>query len=141
MLRIGISQLGPYQPSACVSTDTLRPPKPGRRSTRPAQPALAQRAGAAEWRKENVQLTRGRRMMLFSRHLHDSRAFMKNDACKGIELAAPRGLIEDLQGVRIAGVPALHDAGGAEIDVPGVALAVELRRQQPHYMHARRTAV
>ena len=34
-----------------------------------------------------------------------------------------------------AGVPALLDTLGTEIDILGVGLAIELRREQPHHMH------
>ena len=38
-------------------------------------------------------------------------------------------------------IPALHDAGGTEVDILGVGLAIELRRQTPHDMHPCRTAI
>ena len=71
----------------------------------------------------------------------DFRLLMKNDARERIELADPGRTIKHRLGVNIARVPALHDAGRTEIDVLGVVLAIELRRQQPHHMHPRRTAV
>ena len=37
--------------------------------------------------------------------------------------------------LRVARLPALADAGRAEVDVLGVVLVVELRRQQAHHMH------
>ena len=41
----------------------------------------------------------------------------------------------------IAGFPARPDPGGAEIDVLGVVLAVDRRRQQPHDVHAGQAAI
>src|SRR5258708_32972555 len=66
---------------------------------------------------------------------------MKNDPRERIELADPRRTIKHRPGVNITRVPALHDAGRTEIDVLGMVLAIELRRQQPHHMHPRRTTV
>ena len=66
---------------------------------------------------------------------------MQNHTLKGIEFALPRGLIERAQGSEVASLLALADAGSTEIDVLGEVLVVESRRQQPHNMHARDTAV
>ena len=41
----------------------------------------------------------------------------------------------------MAGLPALPDALGAEIDVLGVVLVRQRRRQQPHHMHAGQAAI
>ena len=66
---------------------------------------------------------------------------MKNDSREWIELADPGRTIENSPGMRIASVPALPEAGRTEIDVLGVVLTIELRRQQSHHMHPRRTTV
>ncbi len=63
------------------------------------------------------------------RKRHPFHLLMQNNPRERIELADPGRAIEYRLGVRITGVPALHDAGRTEIDVLGVVLAIELRRQ------------
>ncbi len=75
------------------------------------------------------------------RHRHDFHLFVKNNSREWIELADPGRTIENRPGVRITCVPALHNAGWAEIDVLGVALHFQLRCQQPHHVHPGLTAI
>src|SRR4029078_8570946 len=62
---------------------------------------------------------------------------MQNNPRERIELASPWLAFDHRSGVAVAGVPTLHDSGGAEINVLGVVLAGELRGEQPHHMHSR----
>src|SRR6266480_1996168 len=87
------------------------------------------------------KLCRHKRARSLRRFRHHYRLLVKNDTRERIELADPGRAIEHGLGVGITAIPALHDAGWAEIDVLGVVLAIELRRQQPHDMHPRRAAV
>src|SRR6266436_5174338 len=77
----------------------------------------------------------------FGRGGHDFHLLVKNNARERIELASPGRTIENRPGMGISGLPSLPDAGRTEVDVLGVVLAIELRRQQPHHMHPRRTTV
>src|SRR5450631_3598019 len=77
-------------------------------------------------------LPRSRRSL--RRRVHDLRLLVKNNTRKRIELADPGRTIENRLGMSVAGVPALHDTGRAEIDVLCVILAIELRRQEAHDM-------
>src|SRR5258708_31661800 len=72
---------------------------------------------------------------------HRFHLLMQNNARERIELAYPGLAFEHRSGVAIAGVPALHDAGGTEIDILGVVLAGELWGEQPHHMHPCRATV
>src|SRR5436190_7844433 len=63
--------------------------------------------------------------------------FVQDDARERVDLVLPRRLIECAHGLGVAGLPAHADAGGAEVDVLGVVLVFELRRQQPHDVHDR----
>src|SRR5437773_2374875 len=72
---------------------------------------------------------------------HDRDLLLQNDARERIELADPGLAFQHRFGVAIAGVPALHDAGRAEVDVLGVVLPGQLRGEQPHHMHPRRAAI
>src|SRR6266513_775725 len=87
------------------------------------------------------KLCRHKRARSLRRFRHHYRLLVKNDTRERIELADPGRAIEHGLGVGITAIPALHDAGWTEVDVLGVVLAIELRRQQPHDMHPRRTAV
>jgi hypothetical protein len=56
--------------------------------------------------------------------------FVKDDARQRVKLAHPRLAREHGLGARIACFPTLPDPGLAEIDVLGVILVVQLRREQ-----------
>src|SRR5258708_31282182 len=67
--------------------------------------------------------------------------FVRQHALQRIDVA-DRGLVgDDPLGMLVAGLPAAADAGAGEIDVLGVVLAVEPRRQQAHEMHRGAAAV
>src|SRR5207249_10076185 len=78
---------------------------------------------------------------LLRRFRHDLHLLVENDAGERIELTDPGLPFEHRLGMAVTGVPALHDAGRAEIDVLGVVLAAELRSEQPHHMHPGRAAI
>src|SRR5258708_17676024 len=75
----------------------------------------------------------------FRRLRQDLRLVVKDDPREWIEFADPGRSLENRSGVRVTGIPALPDAGWTEIDVLGVALAVELRTLQLHHIHLCRT--
>src|SRR5438034_8966139 len=77
----------------------------------------------------------------FGRGGHDFHLLVENNTRERVELATPGRTIENRSGMGISGVPSLSDAGRTEVDVLGVVLAIELRRQKPHHMHPRRTTV
>ena len=129
-----------------------------RRAFDPSAPRTAStRCGAARWRDRSAGICRrpvtarsierrsrlpsSRDLRLFRRLRHDFHLLVEDDAGKRIELADPGLLFEHRFGVAVTGVPALHDAGRAEIDVLGVVLAAELRGEQPHHMHPGRAAI
>jgi hypothetical protein len=66
--------------------------------------------------------------------------FVKDDTRQRIELAHPRLAREHRLRVRLACFPTLPDSGLAEIDVLGVVLVVQLRREQLDHVHAGLTA-
>ena len=61
--------------------------------------------------------------------------FVQDHPGEWIELAEPGLAREHRLGVSVPRVPTLLDAGGAEIDVLGVVLAIELRSKQLHHVH------
>src|SRR5262245_55506781 len=61
-------------------------------------------------------------------------------ALEGIEAAFPGRRGERGPRMRIARLPAPGDTVPAEVDVLGVILVPEPRRQQPHHVHLRRAA-
>src|SRR5258705_12895254 len=127
------------------------------RSRRSRPRTASTRCAAARWRGRSVGISRpptttrstARRSDLqrapdqssLRRGLHLFHMLVKNDAGERVEFANPGLALEHRFGVGIAGVPALHDAGWAEVDILGVGLAFELRRQQPDHMHPRRATV
>src|SRR5262249_47081338 len=77
----------------------------------------------------------------FRCQLHQLHLLVQDDAAQRFEIADPWRATQHRLGMRIAGVPALHDAAWTEVDVLGVVLSVQLRRKQAHHMHACLTAV
>src|SRR5260221_2890934 len=67
--------------------------------------------------------------------------FVDQRALQRIDVADPGLLGDDPLGMLVARLPAAADAGAREIDVLGVVLAVEPRRQQAHEMHRGGAAV
>src|SRR5262245_4328427 len=72
---------------------------------------------------------------LFGSLQHPGVGLVQDHPIEWIELAIPRRLLEHARGLGVARLPALADAGGAEVDVLGVILVLKLRREQPHHMH------
>src|SRR5258708_26757873 len=66
---------------------------------------------------------------------------MKNDAVEWTELSLPRSQLDGAARMRVTRRPALANTPGSEIDILGVVFIVEVRRQQPHDVHARYTAI
>src|SRR6516165_904153 len=63
-------------------------------------------------------------------HLNDVIWLVKNDPVERIELALPRGLLNCSACVGITRFPASANARRAEVNILGVILVVETRRQQ-----------
>ena len=78
---------------------------------------------------------------LFRRHREIRRGFVQDYALDRVKLSLPRGLPECSHCGLIAGLSAHADSGWSEIDILGVILVFETRRQEAHDMHLRHTPV
>ena len=67
--------------------------------------------------------------------------FVKNHTRQRVELALPRLARQHCLRVRVACFPTPPDSGLAEIDVLGVIVMVQLRREQLDHMHAGLAAI
>ena len=63
-------------------------------------------------------------------HHHSGPGLVQDEALDRVEVARPGSQLEHPVRVGIAGLPAAADAGGAEVDVLGVVLAIEGRGEQ-----------
>src|SRR5476649_1399836 len=68
------------------------------------------------------------------------RCFVDRHTLDRVDLLQPRAPFDETQRVVMAGLPALADAVGAEVDVLGVILAAEARRLQRQDVHRRAAA-
>src|SRR6266545_7419885 len=66
---------------------------------------------------------------------------VQDDAFERIAIVLPGLARERPHGVGVAGLPAAADAGRCEVDILGVVLVVEPRRQEPDHVHAREAAI
>ena len=102
----------------------------------PVQTPMARPYSAASLRRVRRRTERIARLDLGGR-LGAWLRLVQQHAVEDAELAEPRLALERAVGVGIACLPPRADARRREVDVLGVGLIVEARREQPHHMHAR----
>src|SRR3712207_2277035 len=66
---------------------------------------------------------------------------VQDEALHRIKLAGPGSQFQDAAGVGIPSLPAFANAARAEVDVFGVILAIQRRRQQANHVHAGQAAI
>src|ERR1051326_7591233 len=86
-------------------------------------------------------ITRILRRDLFGGERHVRHLLVQNDALERVGFVLPGHVRQRPTRRAITGFPALADPGRGEVDILGVVLVVETRRQQTHHVHAREAAV